>query len=46
MIRFDNGAVLSIETSFSLNTRRTPERLGCSVQRGVKLDSGIEMYSK
>ncbi len=47
MIRFDNGAVLSVETSFSLNIKqseRTIELFG--TKAGAKLDPELEIFSE
>jgi len=47
MIRFDNGAVLSVETSFSLNLKNDSggvELFG--TKSGAKLEPGLELYTE
>lgn len=48
LIRYDNGAVLSIETSFSLNTKKSDasklEFFG--TKGGAKLEPDLEMYTE
>lgn len=47
LVRFDNGAVLSVETSFSLNIKNdsgTIELFG--TKSGAKLDPGVEFYTE
>lgn len=47
MIRFDNGAVLSIETSFSLNTKKDEGKIELfGTKGGAKLSPELEMYSE
>lgn len=47
MIRFDNGAVLSIEASFSLNTKSDEGKIEFfGTKGGAKLDPELEMYSE
>ncbi|MDO5310331.1 MAG: Gfo/Idh/MocA family oxidoreductase, partial [Clostridia bacterium] len=47
MIRFDNGAVLSIEASFSLNTKSDEGKIELfGTKGGAKLDPELEMYSE
>ena len=47
LVRFDNGAVLSVEASFSLNLKAdtgTIELFG--TKAGAKIDPGLELYSQ
>ncbi len=47
MVRYDNGAVLSVETSFSLNLKKekgTIELFG--TKGGAKLDPELELYTE
>lgn len=47
MIRFDNGFVLSVEASFSLNTKNDQGRLELfGTKGGVKLEPDAEFYSE
>lgn len=47
MIRFDNGAVLSVETSFSLNTKTDSGNIELfGTKSGAKLDPKLEFYSE
>ncbi len=47
MIRFDNGFVLSVEASFSLNTKEDQGRLELfGTKGGAKLEPDIELYSE
>ena len=47
MIRFDNGAVLSIETSFSLNIKKDEGKIELfGTKGGAKLDPELELYSE
>jgi predicted dehydrogenase len=47
MIRFDNGAVLSIEASFSLNLKKEEGKIELfGTKGGAKLDPELELYSE
>lgn len=47
MIRFDNGSVLAIEASFSLNTKKDEGKIELfGTKGGAKLDPELEMYSE
>lgn len=47
LIRFDNGAVLSIETSFSLNTKKNEGKIELfGTKGGAMLDPELEMYTE
>jgi len=47
MIRFDNGAVLSIESSFSLNIKNDQGKIELfGTKAGAKLDPELELYSE
>ncbi len=47
MIRFDNGAVLSIEASFSLNIKKDEGKIELfGAKGGAKLDPELELYSE
>lgn len=47
MIRFDNGFVLSVEASFSLNTKEDQGRIEIfGTKGGAKLEPEIELYSE
>lgn len=47
MIRFDNGAVLSIEASFSLNIKKDEGKIELfGTKGGAKLDPELELYSE
>lgn len=47
MIRFDNGAVLSVETSFSLNLKKDRGEIELFGDKaGAKLSPGLELYSQ
>lgn len=47
MIKFDNGAVLSVETSFSLNTKTDSGNIELfGTKSGAKLDPKLEFYSE
>lgn len=47
MIRFDNGAVLSIEASFSLNIKTDEGKIELfGTKGGAKLDPELELYSE
>ncbi len=47
MIRFENGAVLSIEASFSLNIKKDEGKIELfGTKGGAKLDPGLELYSE
>lgn len=47
MIRYDNGAVLSIETSFSLNIKSPEGKVEIfGVKGGAKLDPDLEIYTE
>lgn len=46
LIRFDNGAVLSIEASFSLNIKKDEGKIELfGTKGGAKLDPSLEIYS-
>lgn len=46
LIRFDNGAVLSVEMSFSLNTADETNNIQIfGTDAGVKMDSDVKLYS-
>ncbi|MCM0648093.1 Gfo/Idh/MocA family oxidoreductase [Clostridium swellfunianum] len=46
MIRFDNGAVLHIEASFSLNLKKDEGKIELfGTKAGAKLDPSLEIYS-
>ncbi|MEG2597686.1 MAG: Gfo/Idh/MocA family oxidoreductase, partial [Oscillospiraceae bacterium] len=46
LIRYDNGAVLSIEASFSLNIKEDEGKIQLfGTKGGAKIDSGVEMYT-
>jgi predicted dehydrogenase len=47
MIKFDNGAVLSVETSFSLNIKNDTANIELfGTKSGAKLDPKLEFYSE
>jgi predicted dehydrogenase len=47
MIKFDNGAVLSVETSFSLNIKQDSGNIELfGTKSGAKLDPKLEFYSE
>ena len=47
MIRFDNGAVLSIEASFSLNIKKDEGKIELfGTKGGAKIDPELEMYTE
>ncbi|MEA4890043.1 MAG: Gfo/Idh/MocA family oxidoreductase [Clostridiaceae bacterium] len=47
MIRFDNGAVLNIEASFSLNIKNDQGKIELfGTKAGAKLDPELELYSE
>ncbi|MDF2540732.1 MAG: oxidoreductase [Herbinix sp.] len=47
MIRFDNGAVFTIEASFSLNLKKDEGKIELfGTKGGAKLDPELEMYSE
>lgn len=47
LIRFDNGAVLDIEASFSLNTKKDIGNIELfGTKAGAKIDPELEMYSE
>ncbi len=47
MIRYDNGAVLSIEASFSLNIKKDEGKIELfGTKGGAKLDPELEMYTE
>ncbi len=47
MIRFDNGAILSIEASFSLNIKKDEGKIELfGTKGGAKLDPELELYSE
>lgn len=47
LIRFDNGAVLSIEASFSLNIKKDQGRIEFfGTKGGAKLEPDLEMYTE
>lgn len=47
MIRFDNGALLSIEASFSLNIKKDEGKIELfGTKGGAKLDPELEIYSE
>lgn len=47
MIRFDNGAVLSVETSFSLNLKSDTGSIELfGTKAGAKLDPSLELYTE
>lgn len=47
MIRFDNGAVLSVEASFSLNIKKDEGEIELfGTKAGAKLDPELELYSE
>ena len=47
MIRFDNGAVLHIEASFSLNIKAPEGKIELfGTKAGAKLDPELEMYAE
>ncbi|MCK9478847.1 MAG: Gfo/Idh/MocA family oxidoreductase [Firmicutes bacterium] len=47
MIRFDNGAVLHIETSFSLHTKEAKGEMELfGTKGGAKLDSTLKLYTE
>ncbi len=47
MIRFDNGAVLNVETSFSLNMKKDVGNIELfGTKSGAKLDPKLEFYSE
>ena len=47
MIQFDNGAVLSVETSYSLHTKKDEAKIELfGTKGGVKLDPELEIYSE
>lgn len=47
LIRFDNGAVLSVEASFSLNIKKDEGKIELfGTKGGAKLDPELEMYTE
>ncbi len=47
MIRFDNGAVLSVETSFSLNLKKDEGKIELfGTKGGAKIDPELEIYTE
>lgn len=47
MIRFDNGSVLTVETSFSLNIKQDSGNIQLfGTKAGAKLDPDLELYSE
>jgi len=47
LIRFDNGAALTVETSFSLNIKKDTGSIELfGTKAGAKLDPGLELYSE
>ncbi|MGI5899057.1 MAG: Gfo/Idh/MocA family protein [Christensenellales bacterium] len=47
MIRFDNGAVLSVETSFSLNIKQNEGKIELfGTKAGAKLDPQLEIFGE
>lgn len=47
MIKFDNGAVLSVETSFSLNLKEDTGNIELfGTKSGAKMDPNLELYSE
>lgn len=47
MVRFDNGAVLNIETSFSLNIKEDKGEIELfGTKGGVKLNPNVELYTE
>ena len=47
MIRFDNGSVLTVETSFSLNIKKDSGSIELfGTKSGAKLDPGLEFFSE
>ena len=47
MIRFDNGAVLSIEAAFSLNIKKNEGKIELfGTKGGAKMDPKLELYSE
>ncbi len=47
MIRFDNGSVLSVEASFSLNLKKDQGRIELfGTKGGAKIDPELEMYTE
>ncbi len=47
MIRFDNGALLSVEASFSLNIKKDEGKIELfGTKGGAKLDPELELYSE
>lgn len=47
LIRFDNGAVLSVEASFSLNLKKDEGKIELfGTKGGAKLDPELEMYTE
>jgi len=47
LIKFDNGAVLNIETSFSLNLKKDMGSIELfGTKSGARLDPGLEFYSE
>lgn len=47
LIRFDNGAVLSVEMSFSLNTADETNNIQIfGTEAGVKMDSNVTLYGE
>lgn len=46
MIRYENGAVISVEASFSLNIKKDVGRIElCGEKAGAKIDPELEMYT-
>lgn len=47
LIRFDNGSALTVETSFSLNTKKDSGTIQLfGTKSGAKLDPGLELYTE
>lgn len=47
MIRFDNGAVLSVETSFSLNTAKEENSIQLfGVKNGILMDREVQLFGE
>lgn len=47
MIRYDNGAVVSVEASFSLNIKQDEGKIELfGTKAGAKLDPELELYSQ
>jgi predicted dehydrogenase len=47
MVKFDNGSVLTVETSFSLNVKQNSANIELfGTKSGVKIDPSLEFYSE